>query len=123
MRVKGYLRKGLALQALRRHKEAIFAYKVGLEYDPQNSQLQTILKQAEASQRQAKKEKEEKKKNARECRNAALAMHSAISNQFLKESYDSLMASDFSDPRTVARIVQQIGAHGTDIKVGFAFSD
>ena len=122
MRVKGYLRKGAALQVLRRHKEAISAYKVGLEYDPQNSQLQAILKQAEASRRQAKKEKEKQKKKARECRNAASALHSTVSSQILKETYDSLMASDFSDPRTVARIVQQIGAHGTDIKVGFAFS-
>ena len=122
------MRKGLPAQGRRayyshRHKEAILAYKVGLEYDPQNSQLQTILKQVEATHRQAKKEKKKLKKNARECSNAASALHSTISDKFLKESYDSLMASDFSDPRTVARIVQQIGAHGTDIKVGFACSD
>merc|ERR1719201_1499175 len=34
----------------------------------------------------------------------------------MRETMDALRASDFSDPRKVARIVQQIGAHGTDIK-------
>ena len=101
---KGYLRQGTALQALHRYQEAIVAYKKGLDCDKQNSDLKTALNLVMARQR--KEEKQKKKVKSNKC------MHEPT--YFLK-------ASDFLDPKKVARIVEQIGAHGTDLKVRFAY--
>ena len=46
---KGYLRKGKALEGLQKMKEALDAYKQGLEKDSQNTQLLEASQQLEAS--------------------------------------------------------------------------
>jgi len=56
---KGYLRKGSALQKLRRYAESAEAFKKGLELEPGNAQIKQGLSEAEPL---AKWEEEQKKK-------------------------------------------------------------
>ena len=100
---QGYLRKGAALQALHRYEEEIAAYQSGLEYDKQNSDILAALEQVMARRR---KDEEQKKK--------------VKSNKSMQKPTPALNASDFSDPKKVALIIEQIGVHGTDLKVSIA---
>ena len=85
--VKGYLRKGAALQMLGRYKEQILAYKVALKHNPQNSELQALLEQAKARQRKHKKRKKKTKKSA----HAAMSnLNTVVSNQMMRETMDAL---------------------------------
>ena len=96
------MRQGSALQALHRYQEAIVAYQKGLEYDKHNNDLKTALDHVKARQRKEEKQKKKIKPN-----------------KFIPEPTHFLKASDFSDPKKVALIVEQIGTHGTDLKVSF----
>lgn len=49
---KGYSRKGAALAYLKRHEDALNAYKEGLQYDPENQQLKDGVKEVQAQMSQ-----------------------------------------------------------------------